>query len=455
MKHLKNIIKKYFSKNILKGFGAVTYLNGIGSLVPIISVPVFLKVIGANSYGEWILINSIAFYFSYSDLGLNRILANSMTIDIASGNVKEALLNFHKSLTFIFIISTLIILGTILILALHLQLFNSKYLGHVNINYIFFFILLNYITTLNLSYLEAVYRSSNDFTFGTYIISTIRLISQLSLLITLLISKNILLSSFFMASASLLGYLVTIYFLKKRCAWFIYKTKIPDKIFFNRFFKPSITYLFYQIGESINMQGINIIVGTILSPFILTVFATTRTLVNSGKQFINMISYTYWPEYSREFGKKDYLKSKKLVNQAFRINIYGTILLTTILLLFGKEIYLVWTNNKIVFDNIFFTLLLIDLLFYPLWNNNFYFLIATNKHSSSSIYFLIFAIIQLIISVFYIKVFSITLIPIITIIIGFIFSIIVYKKIAIVFQEKTLFFIKYQFKKLLLKTANT
>ena len=107
-------IKNKFSKNILKGFGAIFYLNGVGSLIPIISVPVFLKFVGAHVYGEWILINSVVFYFAYIDLGLNRILANSMTIDAANGNIKRALLNFQKALTLILFISLLVVILTIL-----------------------------------------------------------------------------------------------------------------------------------------------------------------------------------------------------------------------------------------------------------------------------------------------------------------------------------------------------
>ncbi len=449
-------LRKYFSKNILSGFGAITYLSGLGSLIPIISVPIFLKVIGPHLYGEWILINSIVFYFTYSDFGLNRVLANSMTIDVSNGNIKRALINFQKALTFVLFISGLVIFLTLFLFYSNRLYFliRSEFISFDSISQIFLFLILNAIITLNLTYIEAVYRSSDNFAFGTYIISTIQLISQLGLLIILYFSKNLVLSVFFMSIVSLTGYFIAVILLKKKCSWFEIRLKIPDKKFFKEFLNPSIAYLFYQIGNSINMQGLNIVVGIILGPITLSIFSTIRTMVNSVKQFINLISHTYWPEFSREFGKKDFSIAKKLLNQAFRINLYGTLILTIVLLLFGKEIYLVWTSHRLAFDDLFFYLLVISLFTYSFWNTNFYFLIASNNHSFTAVIFMFFSLTQLAISTYLLKVFGISLVPAITIITEILFCFVVFKQTAFVFNENTFSFVKSQFMKLFLKTAN-
>ena len=230
-------LKKFFTVNILKGFGAIVYLNGIGSLIPIISVPIFLKIIGVHIYGEWILINSIVFYFTYSDLGLNRVLANSMTIDVASGNIKTALINLEKALTFILFISGLVI--SLIIFLLYSGILNylihSEFININGINQIFLFLILNSIINLNLTYVEAVFRSSDNFAFGTYVISTSQLVSQFTLLTTLIVSKDLVTSVFVMFMMTLTGYIIAIILLKKKCHWFKIIFKFPDKIFFKEF----------------------------------------------------------------------------------------------------------------------------------------------------------------------------------------------------------------------------
>ncbi len=449
-------IKNHFSKNILNGLGAVTYLNGVKSLIPIISVPVFIKIIGVQNYGEWILINSIVFYFTYVDLGLNRILANSMTIDVAAGKINTALRNFQKASTFILIISFLFILFDLLLFFWdYISIFvNSDFLGAETTKMIFFYLVLNAIITLNFTYLEAVFRSSDNFSYGTYLISSIDLFSRLILLGVLLFSEDLVLSVFIMSAISLSGFLITIILLKKKCIWLKIKLLVPDKIFFKEFLKPSLSYFFYEMGNSLNMQGLNIVVGTMLGPLTLSIFSTIRTMVNSVKTFVNLISHAYWPEFSRVFGRKDYPSSKKLLNQAFKINMYGTIILILFFFIFGKDIYLIWLNHSLEFNNLFFILLLINLVTYSLWDTNLYFLIASNKHSLCGIIFIVFSFLLVISSIFTIKQFGIEIIPAFTIITDILFCIVVYNELAKVFQEGTFSFVLYQLRKLLLMAPN-
>src|ERR1700722_13658547 len=84
-------------KKLTHGFSAAALGPVVTAFVQLVTVPVFLRVWGAERYGEWILLSAIPSYLSMTDMGFGNAAGNEMTMDVASGNRQRALQTFQST----------------------------------------------------------------------------------------------------------------------------------------------------------------------------------------------------------------------------------------------------------------------------------------------------------------------------------------------------------------------
>ena len=57
-----------------------------GSLIQLVQVPVFLHFWSVPMYGEWIAVNAIPSYLSFSNIGFGSVASNEMTMLMGRGD---------------------------------------------------------------------------------------------------------------------------------------------------------------------------------------------------------------------------------------------------------------------------------------------------------------------------------------------------------------------------------
>ena len=77
-----------FISNLVSKFAA--------SIIQLIQVPVFLHFWGVPLYGEWMIINSIPAYLSFSNVGFGNVAGNEMTMMVARNDREGALRVFQS-----------------------------------------------------------------------------------------------------------------------------------------------------------------------------------------------------------------------------------------------------------------------------------------------------------------------------------------------------------------------
>src|SRR5271168_906881 len=74
--------------------------NWIGKLsstvIQFVQIPVFLHFWSVPLYGEWMIVNSIPAYLSFSNIGFGSVASNEMTMLSSAGDLKGALRVFQS-----------------------------------------------------------------------------------------------------------------------------------------------------------------------------------------------------------------------------------------------------------------------------------------------------------------------------------------------------------------------
>jgi O-antigen/teichoic acid export membrane protein len=143
------------------------------------------------------------------------------------------------------------------------------------------------------------------------------------------------------------------------------------------------------LGYAFSNQGMMFVVNTFLGQVVLVMFTTTRTLVNFLRALMNLLSNSIWPEVSVAYGKRDLAAISILYRRSFIITLALSLFCITVLILFGKPVYMIWTKHAVSFNAVFFYGMLAVLLISCLWGISSAILLATNTHASFSIAFLI------------------------------------------------------------------
>src|ERR1700722_8622611 len=158
-------------RRLLLGF-LTNWIGKISSTaIQLIQVPVFLHFWSVPLYGEWMIVNSIPAYLSFSNAGFGSVAGNEMTMLVARGDRAAALRIFQSCWWLIALICTATILllsGTLFYLpASHLLKLTT--LGEADTKWIIFYLGVSVLLGQLESLLQSAYRSIGRYPFASFI----------------------------------------------------------------------------------------------------------------------------------------------------------------------------------------------------------------------------------------------------------------------------------------------
>jgi O-antigen/teichoic acid export membrane protein len=148
----------------------------------------------------------------------------------------------------------------------------------------------------------------------------------------------------------------------------------------------AISFLSFPITQALSIQGAIILVGYLLGPSYVVILSTTRTFMNVIKQVVSVANASIWPELTTAYGQDNILKFKTIFIRAVQIVVVIVIGFNLSVFLIGKPIYLFWTKNKLVFNNLFFYPFALTTSISAIWNIFGMVQGATNRTKKYAIY---------------------------------------------------------------------
>lgn len=396
----RNIVQ---NKNIVFGIA----FKGISIFLNFLIVPILILFLGKVEYGVWITIFSIVNWIFTFDLGIGQGLRNKLTEALSVNDLEKASQIISTSYVFITLFSLLIfILGIIFIYFSNFQdLLNYEAKSNSFLqNFVFlslFFTIINFVISLYKKLFLAVHKS--------FLIELFNVFFQTFYLAITLIWVHYNLEKSLISLVFIFG---GINFVASLIATFVF-FKIQEKVFFS--FKKvnlkegrlllSLGGKFFIINCSllVILSTDNIIISNLLGPTFVTDYFTIQKIFQFLIILFTIVLSSSWGLYSEAIIKKDYNWIRQNLK---KMNFFLIGILTLGLLFFSfiEEILNIWIGKDLIdipkglaFCNMIYTFI------FCFTNIYMFFINASNKINLQMYLYVFGAIINIPLSIFFVK----------------------------------------------------
>lgn len=386
---------------IFKGVGSNIFGVLSTVIIQVIGVPVYLKYWGFELYGEWLILSTIPTYLMLSDIGFGNVAANEMTILVAQGSRDRALNIFQSTLFLVTIISTFTSISlSILFWLLPIEKYlNINLLSHIDSASILTLLTLSVISALQTNLATAAFRCEGEYALGSLYYSIIRLFAFFTVIVCIINGLKPYHCAWGFLISNCLGTSIMIFHLCIKHHWIKYGFEHSSLSAIKNMTKPALAFMYFPIGDALNLQGIVLIIGIILGAKSVVVFSTLRTLSRMGLLVVQTISRAVWPEMSVAFSNEDIPLARKLHRYTCKTTIWLSTMITGVLWISGRIIIKLWTHNKVEFNVTLFSLMLLLVLTGALWSSSIVTSMSVNKHQKMAIRYLLGTVLSLILSI--------------------------------------------------------
>ena len=396
----RNIVQ---NKNIVFG---ITF-KGISVFLNFLIVPILILFLGKIEYGVWITIFSIVNWIFTFDLGIGQGLRNKLTEALSVNDLEKASQIISTSYVFISLFSLLIlILGIFFIYFANFQeLLNYKAKSNSFLqNFVFlslFFTIINFVISLYKKLFLAVHKS--------FVIELVNVFFQTFYLVVTLIWLHYNLEKSLISLVIIFG---VINFVVSLIATFVF-FKIQEKVLFS-FKKVSLKegrlllglggkFFIINCSLLVILSTDNIIISNLLGPTFVTDYFTVQKIFQFLIILFTIVLSSSWGLYSEAIIKKDYNWIRQNLKK-MNFFLIGILTLGVIFFYFIEEILNIWIGKDLIeipkglaFCNMIYTFI------FCFTNIYMFFINASNKINIQMYLYVFVAIINIPLSIFFVK----------------------------------------------------
>jgi O-antigen/teichoic acid export membrane protein len=376
------MIAPHIRRRLLKGIGANLYGQAIVAVIQLAGVPILLHAWGAKTYGEWLILFAIPGYLSMTNLGFSISAANDMTAQVARGNRTEALAVFQSIAVLITVTSFIAFLVVaILIWTLPIEYWlHLGTMGPVAIRLVLLLLCSDILVLLFDGLNHAGFRANGEYALHTAISNTTPLIQQLVLWTMVLTGHGPLAAAFGFLAVRLIMVPGTAIFLVVRHPWLGFGFRYARISELRRLSLPALGNLAIPLAQSMNMQGMILVVASVLGPIAVVTFSVLRTLTRLALQLVSTVSYAAEAEFAAlDRGGKG-APLELLYDQTMRLSLWISATVVIGLAIFAPTFVCYWTGGHVLMEPWLFGWLLGTVFSQTLWNGALSMLKARNRH---------------------------------------------------------------------------
>ena len=368
---------------LMKGLGA----NAIGQVLNVSSkvllVPLFLTAWGANIYGEWLVLYSLVAYVSLTDLGGQVYIVNKLTQAYASQDKDLFQKSLHSGLALFICIPTAVLTFMILLIGFFPI---ERTLGIVETTHTMTVVIasllgVQFLIALPQGLLLGVYRAVGLMSRGVMFGNLIILAQMLFTAIGLFGGADMMT----IAALQILPYGIVLGMVlgdlnKQFPDICILSLQHSSYVQMKTFIRPSLHFFSIQISQLLSIQGTILVAGALLGSVQVVVFSALRTIANSIKQLLGLLSHTAWPELTRLDMERDHTKLVKLFRFVLRSSLVGAVAFFIIFHFWGENIFRLWLGTALTYNQQAMDLILLYVVQLVFWTACSHVLMAVNHH---------------------------------------------------------------------------
>jgi O-antigen/teichoic acid export membrane protein len=365
---------------------AQIYAQASGILIQLALVPVLIHAWGTTLYGTWLLLTAVPFYLTFSDFGFTFIAKNEMVMAVAAGNRDAAVRTFQS----VFVMLSCAIPVVFLLMAgpsfmLDLSGLLSLH-GYPNdlARKVFAVLVANVALYQYFPLLCGGIRAENRPATEAMLAATSRLSEGLLIAAVALCGGDLFHAALAALANRVVFLLITYGWMRRLSPWVNIGWAEARMSEIRRLFHPALAYMFMPLAQAVMVQGPVLVIGHVLDPVTVVVFATSRTLARLGTAGTNMLTNSFVTEFAARAGQGDRPGFAALFRT--ELMMCGAAILAYVCGIFVLDDRLMhlFTHGKVAIVEPFFGIVVAGVAAEMMWMVLFTPISAVNRHRSTT-----------------------------------------------------------------------
>ena len=388
-------------RRLLLGFASNWVSRLAGSVIQLVQVPVFLHFWSLALYGDWLLVNAIPSYLSFSNIGFGSVAGNEMTMLMGRKDQDGALCVFQSCWWLIVLLCSVVVLlfAGLLYLLPVAEWLNLNTMTQADAKWVIFYLGLAVLFGQLEQLLQSAYTCVGRYPYGTLLKSIFTLVSFVVMLVPVVMGRGVRPTALVFSIANACGTLLLCVAVRREVPWIRFGWHHARRAEIRRLAGPAIAFMGFPIGNALNLQGTLLAVGHVLGSVDVVIFGTARTVSRVALQMVQMVNATFWPELSSSFGAGNLPLVRALHRRACQVALAIALVILLAMMTVGPWFLTHWTAHKVPPSPRLLFLLLLSVFFYALWSTSSTLLAAINQHRRLSMYYLLATSITIVLTV--------------------------------------------------------
>jgi len=374
--------------------------KGAVSIYRVAIIPLLIWFLGAERYGEWLLLSALPSWLSLSSFSLGSVAANAMTLHAARGEYREARGIYSTAIVALVVVAAvgLVAAGALLWL-LHAGLVvlpgrstpvaGSTFLA---VGLLSASVFVSFFAEPCAARLRAAGRADVGMALG----ATMPLIEAACCVLALIVRADFV----SLAAAMLVSRCIYV-----AVNWWVSR-RAHDELFFSAanvraslvgpLLAKGFAYQALPLGHALSNQAMLMVVGVAIGPVAVAVFGTGRTIVRLGTQAMELINFAVWPEISLLLGAGDYRRAASVHRVAAAFTICTGLAVAVGATVAGPWIFGVWTLHELSVTHGLMAIFALSMLLQSIWHASLIVQLAANRHEGVAVLYVIGALLAVV-----------------------------------------------------------
>ena len=360
------------------------------TLIQLIQVPFFLHFWASPVYGEWMILSSIPNYLSFSNTGFGNVAGNEMVMAHAR-NDQPAVLRAFQS-TWWLILLTMAAVGTGMALLLGFfpvsRLLSIRNISPSDTRWIIFYLGLSVLMGQVETLLQSAYRCVGRYAYGSGIATLTTLMAFACMLIPVGLGHGPRTAALVFAASEMVGTFILALLVRRDIPWIRYGYEYASLTEIRRLAPSAFAFMGFPLGQALNLQGTLMAVGYALGPVAVVIFGTARTVSRVALQMVQMISFSFEPEFAKSFAESNIALMRTLHRRACQMALFVAIGIVALMIAAGPFLLNHWTQGKVPPSRPLLVILLVVVTLFSFWSTSATLLRSTNQHQRLAVVYL-------------------------------------------------------------------
>jgi O-antigen/teichoic acid export membrane protein len=366
------------------------------SIYRVAIVPLLIWFLGAERYGEWLLLSAVPSWLSLSNCSIGSVAANAMTLHAAEGNYHESRRVFSTTLVSLalFAAAGLVVACMLVwlvwaeVVVLPGQTPAAAHATAVAIAVLCGSVFVGFFAEPFAARLRAAGRADVGIAAG----GTMPWIEAGCCLAALAVKADFV-------SLAVATFVSRCLFVALN--WLISRSAHPELYFswpdvraslILPLLSKGLAYQALPLGHALSNQAMLWVVGAAIGPLAVAVFGTARTMVRLGTQAMELINFAVWPELSLLLGARNHRQAAALHRAAAAFTI-GAGLATAIgVTVAGPAVFGFWTLHELSVTHGLMAIFGISMMLQSLWHASLIVQLAANEHEGVAVRYVLAAL---------------------------------------------------------------